>query len=132
MQVFSLIEFLKVNSTEVVVRFLIFLANVRTMFRQVHLFAEGIPALQTVSTTVIPFKSEPTEYAEYGVTLSIALNAELSRPADEEKMAIGMSLLIRRSANVWIAEAEVGWTGKTIGWDPFASKDMRVSSIEEI
>jgi hypothetical protein len=120
------------NSTELILKFLTFLARVRAMFRQVHLFAENSPALHTVSTMVIPFKGEPSDYADDGVTISIALNAELRKPVDSEKKAIGMSLLLRHSGGRWHAESEVGWTGEKIGWDPFDSKEVRAISIEEI
>jgi hypothetical protein len=102
------------------------------MFRKTHLFAEKSSALQAASTTVIPFKSEQTDYAEYGVTLSVALNAEIRKPVDREKMAIGMALLMRRSGGVWIAEAEVGWTGRDVGWDSFASREVQSSSVEQL
>jgi len=120
------------NSTEIVLKFLAFLAQVRTMFRQVHLFAEKIPALQTVSTTVIPFESQQSDYADAGVTISVALNAEVRVPVDSEKKALGMCLLLRHTGGLWLAEAEVGWTGEKVGWDPFDSKEARATSVEEI
>jgi len=120
------------NSTELILKFLTFLAEVRAMFRQVHLFAENSPALHAVTTMVIPFKTEPSDYADDGVTISIASNAELRRPADSEKKAIGMSLLLRHTGGGWHAEIEVGWTGEKVGWDPFDSKEVRAVSIEEI
>ncbi|MEI6218798.1 MAG: hypothetical protein WCP86_07845 [bacterium] len=120
------------NSTELIITFLTFLAGVRAMFRQVHLFAEGSPALHNVSTVVIPFKGESSGYADDGVTISIALNAELRKPADSEKKAIGISLLLRHIDGRWHAESEVGWTGEKVGWDPLDSKEVQAVSIEEI
>src|SRR4051794_29190147 len=110
------------SSSEVVVRFISFLALVRSMFRQTHLFAEKENVFCDVSTNVEPFKVEESEYADDGVTLSIALNANLRNPRDSERQALGMSLLIRRSSGNWIAEAEVGFTGRDVGWDPFECK----------
>jgi hypothetical protein len=120
------------TSDEIVLEFLVFLAHVRALFRQVHLFAEESPALRDVSTTVIPFKGEPSDYADRGVNVSVALNAEVLNPTNSERKAIGMSLLLRRSGGLWIAEAEVGWTGDRIGWDPFDSKETQATSIDEI
>jgi hypothetical protein len=102
------------------------------MFRQVHLFAEKNPALNSVSTMVIPFKGGQSDYADDGVTISVALNAELRKPAASEKKAIGMSLLLRCTGGRWHVESEVGWTGEKVGWDPFDSKEAQADSIEEI
>jgi hypothetical protein len=120
------------NSNEIILKFVAFLAHVRAMFRQFHLFAEKSPVLHSVSTMVIPFKGDPSDYADDGVTVSIALNAEVRKVTDSEKKAVGMSLLLRHSGGLWIAEAEVGWTGEKVGWDPFASKEVQATSIEEI
>ena len=120
------------NATEIILKFLTFLSQVRAMFRQVHLFAEQNPALREVSTMVIPFKGKPSDYADEGVTISIALNAELCKPINSERKAIGISLLLRHAGGEWLAEAEVGWTGENVGWDPFDSKEARAESIEEI
>ncbi|MES2570129.1 MAG: hypothetical protein V4710_08745 [Verrucomicrobiota bacterium] len=120
------------NSTERILNFLTFLAEVRAMFRQVHLFAENNPALHAVSTMVIPFKGEPSDYADDGVTLSIALNAELRKPSGSEKKAIGMSILLRHAGGRWHAECGVGWTGEQVGWDPVDSKEVQAVSIDEI
>lgn len=62
----------KMNSNEIILKFVAFLAHVRAMFRQFHLFAEKSPALHSVSTMVIPFKGDPSDYADDGVTISIA------------------------------------------------------------
>jgi len=109
-----------------------FLADARSMFRQTHIFAEKEAAISDVFTTIEPFKAEDTRFADRGVTLSIALNANLRHPRNPEKRALGMSLMIRRSAGIWIAEAEVGWTGNEVGWDPFASKEIQHASPEEV
>jgi hypothetical protein len=120
------------NSTELILRFLTFLAGLRAMFLEVHIFAEKSPALHTVSTSVIPSKVYPSDYADDGVTISIALNAELRKPIDSEKQAIGMSLLLRHAGGQWHAESEVGWSGRMIGWDQFDSKEVQAVSVEEI
>jgi hypothetical protein len=120
------------NSTETVLRFLAFLAQVQGMFRQVHLIAEKSPILCDVSTDVIPSLGAASNYADEGVTISIALNGWFVKPPDSEREAMGMSVLLRHCDGVWIAEAEVGWTGREIGWDPFDSKETEATSIEEI
>jgi hypothetical protein len=121
-----------VNSTETVLQFIAFLAQVRAMFRQVHLLAEKDPLLRSVSTSVIPFKTEPSDYADTGVIITLALNAELTMPADSERKALGMSLLLRHSNGLWVAESEVGWTGQMVGWDPFDATEVQADSIEEV
>ena len=120
------------NSTEIVLRFISFLSDLRAMFRQVHLDAEKNRALRDVSTTVIPFKGESSDHADDGVTISVALNAELRNPTDSEKRAIGMTLLLRHAGGCWIAEAETGWTGQNIGWDPFDAREAQAETIEEL
>lgn len=120
------------NSTEIILRFLTFLSQARAMFRQTHLFAEQSPALRAVSTIVIPSKGEQSDYADGGVTVSVALNAELGKPTNSERKAMGMSLLLRHSGGHWLAEAEIGWTGEKVGWDQFDSKEAQASSIEEM
>jgi hypothetical protein len=121
------------NSTDtIILKFTAFLAQVSAAFNKVAILAEQNPALHTVTTRVIPFKVEPSDYADDGVTISVALNAEVRKPADSEKKAMGMSLLLRRAGGVWFAEAEVGWTGEKVGWDPFDSKEAQATSIEAI
>jgi hypothetical protein len=120
------------NSTQIILEFLAFLAEVEGMFRQVHLFAEKIPAFRSVCTMVIPSKAEPSEYADHGVIISIALDAELRKPIDSDKKSLGISLLLRHTRGVWLAEADVGWSGQNIGWDSFDSKEAQAKSIDEI
>jgi hypothetical protein len=102
------------------------------MFRQVHLFAEAVPELRAVSTMVMSFEGETSDYADSGVTISVALNAELRDPINPEKKALGMSLLLRHSGEMWLVEAEVGWTGEQIGWDPLESREVQAVSIEDV
>jgi hypothetical protein len=120
------------NSTDTILEFLIFLADVQTIFRQVQLSVEKSPALQDVSTFVIPSKGDPSPYAQGGVLISIALNAELRKPLNADRKAIGMSLLLRHTGGSWLAEAEVGWSGESIGWDQFDARDDSAVSVEEI
>jgi hypothetical protein len=120
------------SSTDIILKFLAFLSQVRAMFRQVHLFAEQNSAVRSVSTSVIPFKGEPSAYADDGVTISIALNAELHKPNSPERKAMGVSLLLRHVRETWIAEAEIGWSGERIGWDSFDCKEAQAESVEEI
>ncbi len=107
------------NSTEVILDFLSFIADLRKKFGEVHLVAERCPALHDVTTEVIPFKGEPSDYAERGVTICLSLIAELRKPIDSDKKAIGVDLLLRHTEQGWIAEAEIGWSGRDIGWDNF-------------
>ena len=120
------------NSTQIILEFLAFLAEVEGMFRKVHLFAEKNRAFRSVCTMVIPSKAEPSEYADNGVIISIALDAELRKPIDSDKKSLGISLLLRHTRGAWLAEAEVGWSGEQIGWDSFDSKEAQAKSIDEI
>jgi len=120
------------TSTEDIVKFVTFLAQTQRMFLQVQIFAENSALLHSVSTSIFPTQGKSSDYAEYGVTISVALHAMLRRPPDSEKWAMGMSLLLRHTGGSWLAEAEVGWTGQEIGWDPFDSKEVRATSIDEI
>ncbi len=120
------------NSTDIILRFLSFLSAVRTTFRQVHLDAEKDRALRDVSTMVLPSKGEASDYADDGVTISVALNAELRNPIDSDKKAIGMSLLLRHAGGRWIAEAEIGWTGKNIGWNQFDEREVQGATVEDL
>ena len=43
-----------------------------------------------------------------------------------------MTLLLRRREGRWIAEAEVGWTGRDVGWDPLASNEIECASPEDL
>ena len=122
----------EMNSTEIVLRFLGFLSEVQTMFRKVHLDAELDRALRDVSTSVLPFKTEASDYADHGVTICVALNAELVTPIDSDKKAIGMSLMLRHAQVHWIAEAETGWTGQATGWDQFDEREAQVATLEEL
>ena len=120
------------KSTEQVLAFLSFLAEMHSIFRHAHLFSESCPALCNVSTLVIPFKGRTSDYADEGVTVSIALSADLRKPIDRERRAIGMSFLLRHAEGHWRAETEAGWIGEEVGWDPFDSRETQSTSIEEI
>ncbi len=119
------------NSTEVILDFLSFIADLRKKFGEVHLVAERCPALHDVTTEVIPFKGEPSDYAERGVTICLSLIAELRKPIDSDKKAIGVDLLLRHTEQGWIAEAEIGWSGREIGWDNFDEREAQTETIEE-
>jgi hypothetical protein len=120
------------SSSDSVLDFIAFLASVDAQFRRTRIAAEKSTALRDVSTMVIPFKAATSDDADNGVTISVALNAELRRPLDSERRAIGMSLLLRRVAGSWIADSEVAWSGKDIGWDAFDAKELQTDSLESL
>jgi hypothetical protein len=120
------------NSTTTVLHFLDFLADVRRMFNQVHIVSERSAALHSVSTEVFPFKGKSSTHDYGGLTISVYLSAELRSPPDSEHRAIGMSWLLRHTDGVWLSEAEVGWSGRMIGWDHFDSREVQADSIEVI
>ena len=122
----------RVSSSESVLDFIGFLASVDAQFRRARIAAEKSAAVRDVSTMVIPFKAATSDDADKGVTISVALNAELRRPLNSERKALGMSLLLRRVAGSWIAESEVGWSGKEIGWDVFEAKELKADSLESL
>ena len=119
------------NTNEVILSFLIFMAKAGAMFRQIHVMAEKCPGLKNISTQVIPFRVDPSEYADGGVTLSFALDADVVAP-DGGLLALGISLVLRRSGGVWIAEAAVGGVDEKVGWTSLDSRDVRGESMEDI
>lgn len=119
------------SDNDLILKFLVFLAQVRTSFRKTHIFAESNPILRNVNTSITPFRAESAN-ADLGVTLSVDLFADIVNAADIEKSSLGMSLVLRCYGGLWIAEAEVGWSGHEIGWDPFDSREAQSRSIEGI
>jgi|ERR1043166_7410955 hypothetical protein len=88
------------------------------------------PLIRETVRSVIPVKSQSSEdYADKGVLISLAVNAKLLEPKNRDKTALGVSLLLRRPLGVWVAEAEVGWTGASIGWDVFDSREKRAEQF---
>lgn len=126
------VERLRTASTDLVFGFVGLMAEVQARFRTEAILAERNPALYDLSTSVIPSKCDPSDYADDGVTIHVALNAELRVPLDEDKKAIGTSLLIRHAEGHWIAESEIGWSGARIGWDPFDSQEIEADTLEEL
>jgi hypothetical protein len=120
------------SSSDVILNFIEFLASVRSMFRQTHLYAEKQPALRDVTTSIEPFKAEGSHYSDLGADLSFELTANLRDPPTSERRSIGMSLLVRRSAGTWFAVGEIGWSGDEVGWDSFQSKELEYSSPEDL
>lgn len=41
-------------------------------------------------------------------------------------------MLLRRALGTWLAEAEIGWSGASIGWDSFESEELRADSLEAL
>ena len=66
------------NSTEVILRFIGFLAQVSTSFNRVAEFAEKQKTLHSVTTKVSPFKAKPSEYADAGVSIAVFLYRKLA------------------------------------------------------
>jgi len=120
----------EVNPTELVLKCIAALADVRAKFRDVHIAMQQDRQFCEVSTDVFPGKTQVCEYADYGVTLSVALNCELCKPISEDKKALGMSVLVRHSNGVWVCEFELGWSGQAVGWDAFDSTTVESATIE--
>lgn len=122
----------EVNSTELVLKCMAALADVRAQFRTVHIAIQKDAQFYEVSTDVFVGRTQACEYADYGVTLSVALNCELCTPISADKKAIGMSVLIRHSNGVWVSEFELGWSGQAAGWDTFDSTTNQSAAIEQL
>lgn len=120
----------EVSSTDLVLRCIATLAEARAKFRDVHIAMQKDRQFCEVSTDVFPGKTQACEYADYGVTLSVALNCELCKPISEDKKALGMSVLVRHSNGVWVCEFELGWSGLAVGWDAFDSTTVESATIE--
>ena len=109
------------------------LAYVRKELRCLEIFASKQSSVSSISVTVAPTKTESvSDYADAGVTMLLALDAELKIPLDDNKKAIGASFLLRRSLGIWIVEAEVGWSGSEIGWDAFHSQEIREELFAQV
>ena len=114
-----------------ILNFLTVLAHVRRMFRQIHILAEKTKLFRRVTTTVNPFTTANAEgYADQGTTIQLSLEAELLEPPSPDRKAFGASLLLRHNCDVWVLEAEIGWSGQEVGWDPVDSKDVTEATIE--
>ena len=113
--------------------FIATLANINATFRKLQILVSKSNMIKQTSISINPVKSDSTsEYSDYGVSISIAIDSVLVTPPDDEKNSIGASLLLRRPAGVWIAEAEIGWSGVSIGWDVFAAQEVQASSFDEL
>ena len=89
--------------------------------------------IKQTSISINPVKSDsPSEYTDYGTSISIAIDSVLVTPPDYEKNSIGASLLLRRPTGIWVAGAEIGWSGVSIGWDVFAAQEVQASSFDEL
>jgi hypothetical protein len=109
------------------------LAAIHNAFIGVSASIGNHPAITRVSTSVLPVKSRaPTDYADEGIIVSVAINANLVNPKDRDKAALGASILLRRPLGVWVAEAEVGWTGASIGWDSFDSREGQAEQFAQL
>jgi len=120
-------------SDECVLEFIGILAAVNRCFTQTAASIRGMSVISSVSVLVIPVGMQSaSEYADLGMVISLAVNAELRAPVDDNRKAIGVSLLLRRSSGVWIVEAELGWSGVAIGLDAFDSREERMGDWSEL
>ncbi|MCO7227473.1 hypothetical protein [Pleionea sp. CnH1-48] len=117
--------------------FLRALGVVRASFRRAQINVQKQSEVKSVVVSVNPSYSEEStetenDYAQDGVTLNIALDADLNLKGPDEQDGMGVSLLIRRSNNNWIVEGEIGWSSSYIGWDQFYEKELVHQNISEV
>jgi len=120
-----------------ILRFMQLLATLRAIFRKTHIFLESVERFKMVSTHVIPFQQiensfENSDQETLGVSISFAIDADLKQPSDVNHASIGVSLKLWHVENRWKAEAEIGWSGSDIGWDPFDDKEIETDNIEQL
>lgn len=112
------------------------LAAIRSLCRDTHIYLERLECFKQVQTIVSPFRQAEDrddfqEYARRGVSLSFFIDADLAKIIDVNKCSLGFSLVIRYSGDHWVAEGEIGWSGRDVGGDTIASHDLSAKSINE-
>ena len=123
------------TTNKAVLDFLVALARVRSKFREQHVFLESLNVFECIKTTVSPFIVRDTPDASYaleGVTLNVVINAEVKHPKDPNKRSLEASILIRFASGRWVAEGEVGWSGRDMGCDVLEESQLLVESVEQL
>lgn len=109
--------------------FMVALAKARTILGDVHIHMERMNIFDDVSTNVIPFYRDNKNEV---VSIGVYVNGELREWVDENKKAIGVSLLVRHAGGVWVIESEYGWGGELVGWNPIDSREKEFVNFNEM
>ncbi len=118
------------EKNDLIQQFLHMLGIVRKLFRLIHIEVENSSIFRKVETTVSPFIDEIGSLDEKA-SLSIFLDAEIENSIDKEKQSLGVSLTIRYHQQFWLAEGEIGWSGKSVGWDNYIDREYKSEDIDD-
>lgn len=113
--------------TRTVLDFLVWMAHARSGFRELHIATERDPLFISVSTILAPIGESREE-----AMLSLSLLADLRRPIDQSRSGLGVAIELRFVEDKWVIDAEVGWSGKDIGWDAIDSRSSVLISLAEL
>jgi hypothetical protein len=118
------------ESDKLLLKFIQMLANIRKLFRLVHINIEKSFKVNNVETNVSPFEDEHGDLDEK-VSISIFLDAELKQHINPERQSFVVSLTIRHYKQSWVAEGEIGWSGISVGWDNYIDREYHTQDINE-
>lgn len=123
--------------SEPVLDFLVAIARATSSFRRLQIEWVQSGKFGKVDMQVIPFcpsgaTTNIPEGIELGATLEISLSGNLKQTLDSDQKSLGLSILIRRKGSMWQADGEIGYSGDSIGWDPFRSTEISGVTIAEL
>lgn len=125
---------MKNDDSITVLLFIRTLARMRYLFRDLHLYLQSMSGVHCIHVDISPSEHSSSSeisknYADYGVTINMELDSELTKMGPEGQHSMGISVLVRRSNGQWIAEGEIGWISNEIGWDRFYDKEIKADNI---
>jgi hypothetical protein len=112
--------------------FITALAEVRNIFRDIHICMERKESFSKVSTDVIPFSGRASQANSKKTSINITTSGELLNWKDINKKAFGVSLLICYADEKWTLECEYGWSGQEVGWDPIEEIIFEYETADEL
>ena len=119
-----------VSTDEAILNFIRVLATINSLFRQVHVDLEKTGKFCRITSHISPLMAEQKSLDE-GTSLAFFFDCEIKQVRHREKQSIGVSLILRRKNQNWLAEGEIGWSGVEIGWDNFYDCELLSSSLDE-
>ena len=122
---------------EPVLGFLVAIARAASSFRQLQIEWMQSGKFGKVAMQVIPFcpsgvTTNVPEAVELGTTLEISLCGDLKHALDPDQKSFGLSILIRRAGPTWQVDGGIGYSGDSIGWDPFQTTEISGVTINEL
>jgi hypothetical protein len=109
---------------DAVATFMIWLAQIQSRFRDAHVEAETTSHFTKVSTDIYPSRLSPH--------ISMTLMAELRQFLGHNKQAVGIELILQKTADDWSLETSVGWSGRDVGWDTIAERIATSPLLESL